>query len=228
MAISLNGSSQYLTVPVNSAFEFGTGDFAVALKVNFDALPHWGMLLGVGLGASGEPPPNAKTSAWQIWYRDGATPKALWFYRFTGSVESYATFDWSPSASTNYDIAITRIGSDLKAYINGSQIGSTVTYTTSLNRINDNDPLTAGRFEWLSPNVYYWSGKISEIAIWKGYGLSAAEVTALSKGIAAPRVRARDLSFYAPLIRNLQDVRGGLAITNNNGATVANHPRLYL
>jgi hypothetical protein len=40
-------------------------------------------------------------------------------------------------------------------------------------------------------------------------------------------VRSRDLSFYAPMVRNLQDLRGGLAITNNNTATVADHPRIY-
>lgn len=28
-------------------------------------------------------------------------------------------------------------------------------------------------------------------------------------------------------VRNLQDVRGGLTITNNNAATVADHPRVY-
>jgi hypothetical protein len=40
-------------------------------------------------------------------------------------------------------------------------------------------------------------------------------------------VRPQSLRFYAPLIRDLQDVRGGLTITNTNSATVANHPRVY-
>jgi hypothetical protein len=40
-------------------------------------------------------------------------------------------------------------------------------------------------------------------------------------------VRPQSLVFYAPLVRDLQDVRGGLTITNNNGATVAAHPRVY-
>jgi len=41
------------------------------------------------------------------------------------------------------------------------------------------------------------------------------------------KVRPESLVFYAPLVRDLQDVCEGLTITNNNGATVANHPRVY-
>jgi hypothetical protein len=41
------------------------------------------------------------------------------------------------------------------------------------------------------------------------------------------KVRPQSLVFYAPLVRNLQDVRGGLTITNNNTAAVANHTRVY-
>ena len=47
------------------------------------------------------------------------------------------------------------------------------------------------------------------------------------EGAAAYLVRPHALRFYAPLIRDLIDIRGGLAITNNNSATVATHPRVY-
>jgi hypothetical protein len=57
--------------------------------------------------------------------------------------------------------------------------------------------------------------------------LTAAEVASLADGMTCDKVRPQSLVFYAPLVRNLQDVRGGLTITNNNTATVANHPRVY-
>jgi hypothetical protein len=41
------------------------------------------------------------------------------------------------------------------------------------------------------------------------------------------KVRPNALVFYAPLIRSLQDLSRAAAITNNNAATVANHPRVY-
>lgn len=69
------------------------------------------------------------------------------------------------------------------------------------------------------------NGTISEAAAWNA-ALTMAEISALSKGFTADQIRPQSLVFYAPLIRNLQDVRGGRTITNNNGATVAVHPRI--
>jgi hypothetical protein len=72
----------------------------------------------------------------------------------------------------------------------------------------------------------YMNGLIAEVGIWNAE-LTAAEVTSLSQGMACDKVRPQSLVFYAPLARDLIDVRGGLAITNNNTATVANHTRIY-
>ena len=72
----------------------------------------------------------------------------------------------------------------------------------------------------------YFDGKMSEAAVWSVV-LSDAEIASLGKGFKPYRIRPQSLVFYAPLIRDLQDTRGGLAITNNNTATVANHPRVY-
>jgi len=41
------------------------------------------------------------------------------------------------------------------------------------------------------------------------------------------KIRPQSLLFYGPLVRDLNDQKGGRIITNNNGATVANHPRVY-
>jgi hypothetical protein len=70
------------------------------------------------------------------------------------------------------------------------------------------------------------SGDIAEVGVWNA-ALTAAEVASLAKGMTCDKVRPQSLVFYAPLVRDLQDVRGGLTITNNNTATVANHPRVY-
>ena len=70
------------------------------------------------------------------------------------------------------------------------------------------------------------TGRIAEVGIWNA-ALTAAEVASLAKGMTCDKIRPQSLVFYAPLVRNLQDVRGGLTITNNNAATVANHTRVY-
>ena len=76
-----------------------------------------------------------------------------------------------------------------------------------------------------SPALYL-NGDIAEVGIWNA-ALTAAEIASLSKGMTCDKIRPQNLVFYAPLVRDLIDAKGGLTITNNNGATVANHPRVY-
>jgi hypothetical protein len=72
----------------------------------------------------------------------------------------------------------------------------------------------------------YFNGAIAEVGVWSA-ALNADEILSLSRGATCDKVRPQSLVFYAPLVRNLQDVRGGLTITNNNTATVAAHTRVY-
>lgn len=71
-----------------------------------------------------------------------------------------------------------------------------------------------------------FSGLVAEAAVWNAV-LTDAEVTSLARGFKPFRIRPQSLQFYAPIVRNLQDLRGSRAITNNNSATVADHPRVY-
>jgi hypothetical protein len=72
----------------------------------------------------------------------------------------------------------------------------------------------------------FFTGLIAEAGIWNA-ALTAAEIASLAKGMTPDKIRPQSLVFYAPLVRDLIDVRGGLTITNNNSATVADHPRVY-
>jgi hypothetical protein len=70
------------------------------------------------------------------------------------------------------------------------------------------------------------NGRIAEVGIWNA-ALTDAEVASLAKGMTCDQVRPQALAFYAPLVRDLNDQKGRLTITNNNAATVAPHPRIY-
>lgn len=72
----------------------------------------------------------------------------------------------------------------------------------------------------------FFPGDIAEVGVWSA-AIGVSEITSLARGAGVASVRPQSLVYYAPLIRDLVDVRGGLAITNNNAATVANHPRVY-
>ena len=107
-------------------------------------------------------------------------------------------------------------------YLNG---GNTGTNTTAKNVI-DLVELKIGAANSSGTIVNHMNGLIAEVGIWNAE-LTAEEVASLSKGMACNKIRPQSLVFYAPLIRDLQDVRDGLTLTNNNGATAANHPRVY-
>jgi hypothetical protein len=92
---------------------------------------------------------------------------------------------------------------------------------TGLDRI-----VIGARFSGTSTVGNAHDGLIAEVGIWN-VALTPAEIASLAKGVTCDKVRPQSLKFYAPLIRDLQDVRDGLTITNTNSATVADHPRVY-
>jgi hypothetical protein len=142
-----------------------------------------------------------------------------------GSVTSAA---WAAASSINYSAnqwnhacGVFESATSRKAYVNGGNEGintnsanfGTITSAYIATRIIG----TAGGF---------MNGPIAEVGIWNA-ALTVAEIASLAKGMTCDKVRPQSLVFYAPLVRDLVDVKGGLAITNNNTATVANHLRVY-
>jgi hypothetical protein len=75
-------------------------------------------------------------------------------------------------------------------------------------------------------NSNWLNGRAAEMAVWS-VSLSDAEINSLWKGFPPKRIRPQSLVFYLPMIRDLHDIRNGLALTNNGSATVFAHPRRY-
>lgn len=213
MAIALNGSNQFLTVPVNAAFEFGTGDFAVSCKALFNNLNSQ-PLLCLGRGASS----TVAFCGWLLVY----ISNRLYWYRWAPA-ETSVDVAWTPSTNTPYTFTVSRISNTLKLFVDAAELIS-VNNSTPYNRVNDDSFYTS--YQESGAGIRFLNGVQSEIAIWKGAGLNADEVVALSKGFTAPQIKPQNLSFYAPLVRDLQDLRNNFTITNNGGATVATHPRV--
>jgi hypothetical protein len=109
------------------------------------------------------------------------------------------------------------------AYLDG---GSSATNTASVTEALVVNTLTVGG-RFLGGSIGLFAvGRIAEVGIWN-VALTADEIASLADGMTCDKVRPQSLVFYAPLVRSLQDIRRGLTITNNNTATVANHPRVY-
>jgi hypothetical protein len=110
-----------------------------------------------------------------------------------------------------------------RIYVDGVQDAERTSGVPASIADNTNVNLMFGGFPTTSLN---FNGTIAEVGIWNA-ALTAAEIASLAKGMTCDKVRPQSLVFYAPLVRDLNDQKGGLTITNNNGATVANHTRVY-
>ena len=105
-------------------------------------------------------------------------------------------------------------------YVNGSLVS---TNTNTVGSSNSYTRITIGANH---AETFFAAAQIAEVGIWN-VSLTQPEIASLAAGMTCDKVRPQSLVFYAPLVRDLQDARGGLTITNNNSATVANHPRVY-
>ena len=87
------------------------------------------------------------------------------------------------------------------------------------------ETLVSGQIaSYAGTNVF--GGDIADVGIWNT-ALSDAEIVSLSKGISCNRVSPKSLRFYAPLIRNPNDIRNNRTLTLVNSPTVSSHPRIY-
>lgn len=112
-------------------------------------------------------------------------------------------------------------------YYNGTKEGEdtvTVALGAALQGMRIGSSVTA--FDFPFSNNLFSNADIADVGIWN-VALTAEEIASLAKGVSCARIRPQSLKFHAPLMRDLIDTRGGLAITNNNAATVADHPRIF-
>lgn len=124
----------------------------------------------------------------------------------------------SVASNTQYAVAVIRSGTSFTLYTNNTQ---STTATSSLT-FGTGRPLTIANWNGINRP---FGGTMSDVAIWNA-ALTTPEIASLAAGFTPEQIRPQSLQFYAPLVRNLIDVRGGRAITNVNGATVATHPRI--
>ena len=154
-AYYFDGSGDYLTLPDSNDWNFESGDFTIECWVRFNTIQtgvfanHWG---GDG---------------YVDWLLKYEANKLVFNYSYDGSYAhiSDAYFAWTPVVDTWYHVAIIRNGNDLKAFINGTQIGVTETINITFSNINYN--LNIGRDDY-SGGISYFAGYLDELRISKG------------------------------------------------------------
>lgn len=129
----------------SSDFAFGTGDLTVELFAYF-ASTAGGVLLNAGDGTTG----------WFFQYTSGTI--------YFGSIGVYHSVSWTPTVNTWYHLAWTRSGSTNRVFVDGTQIGSNVTDSTSHASSAD---LQIGYYQPGGPG-FFVDGYLDEIRLTKG------------------------------------------------------------
>lgn len=212
MAYEFNGTNQYLNVasapvsavPLTMACWFNSDSITTAqaiLSLDNATTAFQGYRLLAAGTIAGDP---------VIAGTGGAFPNAA-----ADSSTGYTANTWNHAAGVFTQPSVS-------VFLNGSAntVASNFSTYPIVNRIDIGARLNSGAAG------LFFDGRIAEVGIWNA-ALTAAEIASLAKGITCDKIRPQNLVFYAPLVRGLIDAKGGRAITNNNGATVAPHPRIY-
>lgn len=211
MAYTFNGSNQYFsfssaitsTLPLTLACWFNSTSSTAAqgLITVCDSTGNIGFRLSIQGALAGDP-----LRATMLNSGSGAAD----------STTAYPTNTWSHACGVFTSTTSRTV------YLNG---GNSSTNTTSVTQPTT-DRMFVGVLRANSAFLNYMAGRIAEVGMWNA-ALTAAEVASLSDGVSPSLIRPQSLLFYAPLIRDLVDLDGARTFTNNNTATVSNHPRIY-
>ena len=214
MAYDFNGTNQYLSCaapitglvyPYTFACHFkpdNVTDFGTLVQINPANGAYWGLLNGGSLAGDPVVANHSQQSAANGGAKSTAGYTANDFFHACGIFQSTSL---------------------KKAYLNGANEG---TNTVGIAAATAATELLIGARRLNGALGTYYGGLIAEVGIWN-VALTQPEIASLAGGMTCDKVRPQSLVFYAPLVRDLVDIKGGLTLTNNNSATVADHPRVY-
>lgn len=155
-----DGTGDYVDTGDSADWDLGTGDFTIDFRVRF----------------------NVSSNQRAVIVLDKAfnTGLAMSYYAAGPSLYNYLegtarTFSWTVTNNTWYHVALTRSGTNLRAFIDGTQIGTTLTDSTDIQtsngvRIGSDSAGTLNDF----------NGWIDELRVVKGTAVWTANFTAPS------------------------------------------------
>ena len=218
MAYQLNGSSQFIGSAAGTAFN-GTGDCTLACWFWTSATASDQALIAYETESNADGRYILAASGSSTGNKIAAQSGNASVIQAARTTLSFSTNTWQHAAAVHSGT------SSRSAYLNGQgKVTDTNTHIFYANA----QYVHVGAIYYPGLNVTsaYLNGRVAETAIWNA-ALTDTEIASLAAGFTPDQIRPQSLQFYAPLVRNLVDLRGGRTITNVGGATVATHPRIY-
>lgn len=220
MARNFNGTDQYFTLADDAALNLGddiddSGPFSISFWVRWAAMPDsaWHYLASWGAWFD-YPCMNIYT------FGDNHATRAG---RVRCYVKNPVSGSWGLYTDTAmnddnwHHIVFVFDGTTMRAWVDGS-LETTTQPMYAMDELNVSGPWHFGQ-ETGGTNRF--SGGLAEWAKWD-LELSTEQITALAAGARPPEVGTRP-SWHVPMLGNLAEEIGGIAVTNY-GSTVSSHP----
>lgn len=157
-SVYFDGTGDYLSVASNTEFNLGTGDFTIECWLYVISYPNDFFIVS-----------STGSGGLFVGFRNSANPKG-WGYGRNTIAWDYVS-GVLPVENTWQHFAITRSGTSIKMFINGNQIGTTQTSSTSF------DLSTTSMTIGSQGATYYYNGYMSNFRVLKGTALYTANFT---------------------------------------------------
>jgi hypothetical protein len=201
-----DGTGDYLTIPASSAYAL-PADFTIEL---------WFNVMGAG--------DNRYQHIFQS--RDGTNNGFLIQYdRTNATIELTSDTGFTGAISANaaitdgvwYHFAAVRIGSSVKIYLNGTQVGTTVTSAQSLTATGT---LFISR-RWVTDGaLHYFNGYISNLRLVKGIGVYTGNFTVPTSPLATSQSAGTNIVAVTSANTNLLTCQSSTLIDNSTNYAV--------
>lgn len=153
-----SGSTQYASYASSSDFQF-TADLTIEFFVKFNSASGYQHMIASGSLTTGL---SAGQAGWQVGI--SFSQSLLFFGCQDGGWLFQHNQTWAPSAGTWYHVAIVRASGTINSYVNGSMIGSSTSYSSTL---TSNRPLNIGASSTSTP-ADFLNGALSDLRIYNG------------------------------------------------------------
>lgn len=162
MLLNPSGSTDEVTTPDHADFTFGSGDFTVEFWVRINAM-HGGANKKSFVIEKDARTGDTTNSSWTMYQADDLLHFDL-NTDGTGAGWNSHSWTWTPSTATWYHVAVSRSGNNLRAFIDGTQIGSTDD-VTGITVYDGTATLHIGKSNGYDSLGYYLDGWYDEIRI---------------------------------------------------------------
>ena len=171
-AVSLSGSTQYVTLPTGVVS--GLNDFTIAAWVKLNSVSNWSRLFDFGTG----------TNVYMFLSPKNGANNVARFAISTAGGGGEQKIDGNAALPTGVwtHVAVTLSGSTGTLYVNGSAVGSNTGMTLKPSSLGSTGNNYIGKSQYNDP---YLSGAVDDFQIF-GQALTAQQLTALASPAAAP------------------------------------------